>query len=238
MKTLRQWDSSVDWYDKNMGEYGDGLNHNIIYPVINKLLGNISDKIILDSGCGSGYFAARIAQKAKQVIATDFSENFVKLCQKKYKEQKNLQFQLHDVTTPMSFANETFDVVISKMVLQYVADINTFAKESFRVLKKEGQLVIVVDHPFHSQFYFAKQLVGKPNPKYPNLKDYFDRGEQTKISLWGKVELTWYPKTVGDYVLPLIKAGFVLKDFQELPEEKKGIRIPRVLLLIFEKRRL
>ena len=37
----------------------------------------------------------------------------------------------------------------------------------------------------------------------------------------GKVELTWYPKTVSDYMLPFMKSGFFLSDIQELPEEKK-----------------
>jgi len=33
MSTLKQWNSSVDWYDKNMGEHGGELNHNTLYPV-------------------------------------------------------------------------------------------------------------------------------------------------------------------------------------------------------------
>ncbi len=235
MSTLKQWNSSSDWYDKNMGECGDGLNHNVIFPVINNLLGNCSNKTILDSGCGSGYFAARIAKKAKKVIGADFAETFIKLCEKKYKNISNLSFVVHDVTQKMPFGDGTFDFVISKMVLQYVSSLNLFASETSRILNIGGQLIITVDHPFNTQFYFAQALAGKINPKYSHLRDYFDHSEQKKLSLWGKVELTWYPKTIADYIQPFIDHDLRLVKMIELPEQNKEPRIPRVLTLVFQK---
>ena len=235
MTTLQQWNSSSDWYDKNMGENGDELNRDLIFPVINDELGDISGKTILDSGCGSGYFTSLLAKQAKKVIGTDFAEEFIKLCRNKYGKIGNLSFETHNVMESMPFEDNTFDSVISKMVLQYVPKIDVFAKESQRVLVKSGSLIIAVDHPFNSQFYFAQSVAGKPNPKYPGLKDYFDSSEQKKLSLWGKVELSWYPKTIGNYINPFTKNGFTLENIIELPEQKNGIKIPRILLLKFKK---
>lgn len=235
MSTLKQWNSSSDWYDKNMGEYGDGLNHNIIFPVINDILGDCSDKIILDSGCGSGYFAARLAKKAKKVIGTDFAETFIEICKEKYKGISNLSFQVHDVLKEMPFTDGVFDFIVSKMVLQYVSSLDMFANEAKRVLNTGGQLVITVDHPFNTQFYYAQAVAGKPNPKYPHLKDYFDNSEQKKLSLWGKVELTWYPKTISDYIQPFLDVKLNLVKIIELPEHNKEIKIPRILTLVFQK---
>lgn len=235
MKTLQQWNSSSDWYDKNMGESGDKLNNDLIFPVIEKLLGDISGKTILDSGCGSGYFSSYLAKKANKVIGTDFAEEFVKLCDKKYNNISNLSFRQHDVMEEVPFENELFDIIVSKMVLQYVPGLDTFATETKRILKKRGRLFIAVDHPFNTQFYFAQATAGKPNPKYSGLKDYFDSTEQKKLSLWGKVELTWYPKKISDYILPFIKAGLTLQDIIELPEQKDNIKIPRILILEFKK---
>ena len=235
MATLQQWNSSSDWYDKNMGENGDQLNHDLIFPVMDSELGDISGKVILDSGCGSGYFSTLLAIKAKKVIGTDFAEEFVKICKAKYNQIKNLSFEKHNVIETMPFASNSFDYVISKMVLQYVPAIDVFAKESQRVLVKGGTLIIAVDHPFNSQFYFAQATAGKPNPKYPGLKDYYDSSEQNKLSLWGKVKLTWYPKTVSNYINPFIENGLTLKNIIEIPEQKKEIKIPRILLLRFKK---
>ena len=235
MKTLQQWEQAVSIYDQNMGEEGDSFNKNSIGPAVLSMLGNYKNKTILDSGCGSGYFTAFLAGKAKNVTGTDFSQKFVDVCNKKYGKIKNLDFVLHDVSKKMPFQEGTFDIIISKMVLQYVEDLNMFANESIRVLKKVGQLIVAVDHPFNTQFYYAQQVAGKPNPRYGVLNDYFDGRAHTKLSLWNKVMLTWYPKTMSGYITPFIKRGFSLVDILESPEEKNNIRIPRVLTTKFKK---
>lgn len=235
MDTKQQWDIAVDIYNKGMGESGDELNSQLIRPAILTLIGDRSDKTILDSGCGSGYFSAELAKNAKEVIGTDFSDKFVALCKEKYGQIRNLSFQQHDVTSSMPFADETFDLVISKMVLQYVKDIHTFAKESYRVLSAKGRLIVAVDHPFNTQFYFAQKLAGSNNPKYQSLSHYFDKTAQTKRSLWDKAELTWYPKTIGDYLSAFIAEGFRLDTIHEIPEQKQNIPIPRILILEFLK---
>lgn len=235
MGTSNQWNNSAAWYDENMGETGDKLNNKILRPAVLKILGDITNKQILDLGCGSGYFTAELAKSAQSVIGTDFSENFIKICQKKYKNYKNLTFAQHNAKTKIPFTDDVFDLVISKMVLQYVDQIDIFAKESFRVLTKSGKLVVVIDHPFHAQYYYAQQKVGKPNPKYPKLRDYFSEKPSEKISLWGKVRLTWYPRSIAEYVNIFITAGFKLLQMNELPEEENGIIIPRILILVFQK---
>lgn len=233
--TLNQWNSSASWYDQNMGETGDRLNNQIIRPVILKILGKLTNKRILDVGCGSGYFTAELAKSAKSVVGTDFSENFIKICRQKYEQYKNLSFIQQDIKTELPFVDNGFDFVISKMVLQYVDKIDTFARESFRILTKSGKAVLVVDHPFHAQYYFAQQKAGKFNPKYPNLKDYFSKEPSEKISLWGKIKLTWYPRTISDYVNAFVDVGFKLFQMTELPEGENGIIIPRILVLTFQK---
>lgn len=230
-KTHAEWDNSARWYDENMGEEGDALNSQIIRPRLLSILGNIHDKIILDAGCGSGYVSVDLAKSAKQVVGTDFSDTFIKVCKSKYSSINNLSFEIADVTKKLPFNANKFNVIISKMVLQYVSQINIFAKESFRITKKRGELIICVDHPFHTQYYFAQQEAGKPNPKYPKLNNYFSNKKQTKLSLWGKVVLTWYPKTISQYILPFIDIGWKLTDLQEPPETIDGITLPRILML-------
>lgn len=235
MKTLLQWDSSAGWYDKNMGEEGDALNKDVIRPFVIQLLGDLHGKSLLDSGCGSGYLSAELSKTAASVIGTDFSPSFIALCRDKFATRANLSFTEHDALKKMPFTDGFFDIILSKMVLQYVEKLDTFAGESYRTLRTGGKLLVIVDHPFHAQYYFAQEKAGKPNKKYPALRDYFSREKQTKLSLWGKVNLTWYPKTVADYILPFLKAQLKLLNIIELPEEKNGVKIPRILALLFER---
>jgi ubiquinone/menaquinone biosynthesis C-methylase UbiE len=235
MKTLKQWNDASDWYDKNMGENGDQLNNDLIAPVMEKMLGNIRGKTILDCGCGNGYLTSQLAKDAEKVIGIDFAEEFIKMCRQKYSSFQNLSFQQQDLMIKIPFEDDQFDLVLAKMVLHYVPNISVFAKETKRILKNGGEIVFAVDHPFNSQFYFAQSVAGKPNPKYPGLKDYFDLSEEKKLSLWGKVELTWYPKKISDYIMPFVENRLTLMEMIEIPEQKNNIKIPRILLLKFRK---
>lgn len=118
--SLAQWEQAAEWYDQNMGELGDTLNATIIRPVVFEMLGDIKESIVLDAGCGSGYLASELATRAKKVTGTDFAPSFVSLCQQKYKDTRNLEFVIHDIERPFQFADASFDVILCKMVLQYV----------------------------------------------------------------------------------------------------------------------
>ncbi len=236
--THSQWQKAVNWYSQIMGETGDELNRKIIRPTLLEVLGNLKNKTLLDVGCGNGYLTDELAKTAKKVVGIDFSAEFITLCQKKYADQINLGFEVSDVTEKLKFANSSFDIILSKMVLQYVENISTFAQESMRVVKDDGKIIVVVDHPFHRQFYFAQSLVGKMGSGFEGLKDYFSGEPQTKTKNTAdsqKIELTWYPKTIEDYVRPFIEAGLRLSDIREIGENKEATVVPRILLLEFGK---
>jgi ubiquinone/menaquinone biosynthesis C-methylase UbiE len=235
--THSQWQNAVDWYSGIMGETGDELNAKLIRPSLLEILGNLKGKKLLDCGCGSGYLTHELAETAEKVVGTDFSQNFIELCQEKYSHQKNLDFQIHDVTQKMNFEDKSFDIVLSKMVLQYVETLTVFAEESARVITDDGRIVIAVDHPFHRQFYFAQSLAGKSGPSFEGLQGYFSREPQTKNKIdknGNRIDLTWYPKTVEDYIEPFIKAKLSLSKIKEIGEEKEGTTIPRILFLEFK----
>jgi SAM-dependent methyltransferase len=230
-KTWGEWDGAAEWYDRNMGEQGDPLNRGLLRPLVLEMLGEAAGLTLLDCGCGSGYLTAELATRATHVTGTDFSSAFVALCRSKYGQRANLEFRDHDLTTPMPLAERSVDVVLCKMVLQYVPRIETFARESWRVLREGGRLLVVVDHPFHAQFHYAQRLAGLDQPKYRDLGDYFDPHERVKLSLWGRVELTWYPRTLSTYVRTFLDAGFRLDDLRELPEPGAEVPVPRILAL-------
>jgi SAM-dependent methyltransferase len=221
MSTCDEWSGSVDWYAENMGEEGDALNRELIRPIVLQMLGDTGDRLVVDCGCGSGYLTAELARRSRRVVGLDFSPGFVALCRRKYAAAPNLEFLQHDVTRPLPFDQEAVDAVLCKMVLQYVPEIATFAAESWRVLQPGGTLVVVVDHPLF---------------KLAERGDYFDGRPRTKLSLWGRVELTWYPRTLADYVGTFLGHGFRLVGLIEVPkEEEDGGRVPRILALHLSK---
>jgi len=206
--SLSQWDNAANWYDQNMGEMGDNLNRTIIRPLILDLLGDLSEKTLLDVGCGSGYLTAEFANNAEKVVGTDFSANFISICRQKYKDRTNLDFIEHDITAPFQFDDASFNTISCKMVLQYVQDVHIFATEAMRLLKDRGELVIVVDHPFRAA-YFNTQSEDGP------ISNLFSNEPRIKVGLWGKTELTWYARTTSDYIQLFIDAGLSLAEIRE-----------------------
>jgi ubiquinone/menaquinone biosynthesis C-methylase UbiE len=229
--SLAQWDNAAEWYDQNMGVTGDTLNATIIRPVILEMLGDLTGTSILDAGCGSGYLTAELATHAMQVTGTDFAPSFISLCQQKYTDRNNLKFAVQDVEQPFQFDDMSFDTIVCKMVLQYVPDIRPFASEAMRMLKPGGTLLIVVDHPCRAVYFNIQQQGGSA----PNSDDYFSENPKTKLSLWGKTELTWYARTTSNYVQLFIENGFKLAEIRE-PLAVQDTPIPfSVLALKFTK---
>jgi ubiquinone/menaquinone biosynthesis C-methylase UbiE len=235
MSSQKQWDNVADLFDRKMGESGDNLNGLLIQPKLLELLGDLKEKIVLDVGCGSGYYSRQLALLADKVDGTDFSDNFIKICRKKYSDVPNIRFFQHDLSDVLPFNNLTYDIVIAKMVLQYVPSIELFAAESYRLLKPDGKLIFAVDHPFHAQFYYAQRLAGKFDKHFITLDNYFSDKPQTKLSLWLTTKLTWYPRTISSYINTFTNIGFNLGKIIELPEEKDSVIIPRILILSFNK---
>ena len=210
--SLSQWNNAAQWYDQNMGEKGDNLNAAIIRPVVLEMLGNVQNTSILDVGCGSGYLAAELAQKAKRVTGVDFAPNFISLCKQKYKNRTNMEFYIQDIGQPFNCDTESFDAIVCKMVLQYVPDIQPFATEVLRMMRPAGKLVIVIDHPFRAVYFSVLQ-----NNSPHALQECFSDNPKTKIGLWGRTELTWYARTVSRYVNTFIDSGFRLIEMREPP---------------------
>jgi len=100
---------------------------------------------ILEVGCGTGEFAARIAAEhpAANVTATDSSERFVDLA-----AGRGLRAELADVQS-LPYADASFDVVLALWMLYHVPDLDRGLREVRRVLRPGGRLVAVTNGDAH-----------------------------------------------------------------------------------------
>lgn len=115
-------------------------------PTILKIAGNFENKIILDLGCGSGFFSNEFAHNgAKKVIGIDNSIEQINLAKKNPLE--NTEYILADIfedKLPMA------DIVLAPYVVNYATDIEQLAKLFQSIcdsLNANGKLIIVVDLP-------------------------------------------------------------------------------------------
>ena len=101
-------------------------------------------KNLLEVGCGVGIDLLRFAHGGAKVTGIDLSKTAIDLACKNFEQNK----QNGDLCVMngecMEFANNTFDVVYAHGVLQYTADSSKMIAEIYRVLKPEGEAILMV----------------------------------------------------------------------------------------------
>ena len=106
-----------------------------------ELLAPVEGERALDAGTGSGNFAAALAARGTAVIGIDFCEPAFELARQK---APGARFELGDLTRPLAFPDNAFDLVACSAVLHVLSrDEQVFAlSELARVLRPGGRLVV------------------------------------------------------------------------------------------------
>jgi len=106
-----------------------------------------SGETVLDIGSGPGFLASSIAEAtgaSGDVVGIDISQQMVDRATSK-SQHPWLSYQVADAAT-LPFEDNSFDVVVSTQVAEYVPDIEAFCSEVFRVLKPKGRgLILATD---------------------------------------------------------------------------------------------
>lgn len=115
--------------------------------VINKM-GDLSNKVVADLGAGSGYFARRLAQQAKKVIALEVDERWIhfmdsiKLVELKPEYQKRFETRLVTPDDPKLKQGEV-DIVLIVNTYIYLENRIEYMQRFLSLLPKGGQVIIV-----------------------------------------------------------------------------------------------
>ncbi len=97
---------------------------------------NLKPGKLLDLGAGKGRNAIHLANNQFKVTCIDLIKENIQ-----YITEKNIDAKVHDVTTPLPFANEAFDYAIDVFCFKHLVDtsaIHNYIDELKRVLKKGG----------------------------------------------------------------------------------------------------
>lgn len=133
----------------------DHKPHNAYYdrPNTLNLLPNVKGKTILDAACGPGKYAEILIEKGAIVTGFDLSPKMINLAIERNKNKGT--FFIHDLSEEFSMIEDnSCDIVLCALALQYIEDWTLTIKEFYRVLKSDGILVISIEHPFFEYNYF------------------------------------------------------------------------------------
>lgn len=121
-----------------------------------KLKGN---ERILDVGCGDGKITAGLARKVPKgfVLGVDISPSMISFAEQTYAKQGNLHFERQDAANLK--LDQTFDLVTSFTVMQWVVEQETALRKFHKVLKPYGKLWIQMPMGLPSELQSAVDTV-------------------------------------------------------------------------------
>jgi ubiquinone/menaquinone biosynthesis C-methylase UbiE len=194
--------------------------HNAYYerPATLSLLGHVAGKRILDAGCGPGVYAEELVARGAEVVGFDASERMVELARERLRGRAEVRAA--NLEEPLAWLeDESFDLVVSALAMDYVEDWGIPLSEFHRVLKPAGKLVFSVEHP---TFKFVEQV-------YEGEGSYFET-VLGGIEWRGFAERVWMPsyrRPLGAMVDAILGAGFVFGGMLEpRPDERFRVADP------------
>lgn len=199
-------------------------------PAMAKLLPDLTEKAVLDLGCGYGHNCIDFVHRgAKRVVGVDISEKMLEVATNESADEKIEYINMS--MTDISRLNEKFDLVYSSLAFHYVKDFDAFAKEIYSVLNIGGQLLFSQEHPIitatvDGNGHFNRDENG--NRVSYTFSNYNEPGER-KVH-WYVDGVIKYHRTFSDTINAFAKAGFVIEEICEpVPEDWAVEKLPTIV---------
>jgi ubiquinone/menaquinone biosynthesis C-methylase UbiE len=214
----RSSDPVASAYDRWASAYDGDANatRDLDAVVLRQAPFGLHEAEVLELGCGTGKNTEWLAQRARCVLALDFSDGMLERARARLGAVTNVGFLAHDLRRFWPVPDGSQDRVIGNLVLEHIEMLEPIFTQAARVLRPRGLLYSCELHPF-------RQLQGK----------------QAQFLAPGAAEPTRVPAyvhDVSDYVAAGLAAGLVLEGLFEWrdPGEPRAA-IPRLLAQLWRK---
>ena len=170
-KEAQTYDS---WYQTTLGSYVFQKESRLL----SKMIGETSCKNMLEVGCATGIHSRFLIRDDNRITGVDISNEMIAEA-KKY-QSENLRFTVMDALH-LDFKDNTFDIVFSATMIEFIEKKQDLYQELLRVLKPGGFLVIGTIQKGSSFYdlyqtpYFQENTVFK-HARFLGLQDLIDLG--------------------------------------------------------------
>jgi SAM-dependent methyltransferase len=179
-------------------------------PGLQALLPPVAGLRVLDAGCGGGRTSAWLVEQGAEVVGIDASEEMLTIARDRL---PSATFVHGDLAEPLPFADGSFDVIVSSLVMHYLRDWTAALRELRRVLRPDGAFALSTHHPAMdaelagSGDYFATEL----------LRDVWTVGGR-------EVEVRFWHRPLSRMFREIADGGFRVDELSEphpLPEVRE-----------------
>lgn len=204
-------DANIISGENNASKKNDITLWHLGYRHLLHQLNPISDKSILDYGCGFGSFCRFLNLNYAKVTGVDVSEKMIRMAIENYPD--NISYK-HISSGSLDFLQEdTFDFVVSNFVFCKIStreEILKIMKSIIRVLKKAGSLIIL-NHNWDKSN--GKEFISFKLPYYKKLSS----GKTVTPVMTDEpdIKINDYYWSKSDYFDFLTESGFEIQGINE-----------------------
>ena len=157
-------------------------------------------------------------------MGIDGAETMIEIARKKYPD---CPFYTADITRPLPFDDDTFDIVFCNMVLMDIDPVESVFSECRRVLKHGGVFFISIVHP---AFFNGDWQTDENGRQTGKLITSYLTPCVSENRFWG--ETAHYHRPLSFYLNAAADAGFLLRHTEE-PRTYDGVTKNNDLPLFF-----
>ncbi len=150
------------YWSKFASTYDDDQEYVVRKTILQLIIKRLSEERdlgeVIEFGCGTGYFTKEIAKKARNVIATDLSDEMLEIARIQLKEYRNINIQKANCEDTY-FPSGRFDTVFMVNLIHVLINPIKALQESHQILRNGG-LLLIVDFTGYSMKLFEKMKLG------------------------------------------------------------------------------
>jgi SAM-dependent methyltransferase len=208
-----RYDGIADWYDT---EFAPAPLEGETWRTLVELLGD-GPGALVDVGCGTGSYAAGLAERGWDVTGTDISEDMLRRAR-----AKGVRAVRADATA-LPFGDASFDAAVSVFTHTDVDDFAGLVREVVRVLRPGAVFVYVGVHPCfvgpHSA-YDVNRRVPELNPGWYRLTGRYAEAPGIWRASGVRVRVGASHLPLGLFLQTFLDAGLQLEHVEE-PAERE-----------------
>jgi len=222
------WGAVADWYEGHL-KGPDTYQEQVIAPQVTRLLLPQKGKVILEIGCGEGYFTRLLVKEGHSMVGCDISAELIARARK---HDGPIPYHVAPAEKLAFAADGIFAAVLAVLTLQNMERIEPVCVEAARVLAPRGKFVGVINHPaFRIPTHSSWGFDSKTGVQYRRLDGYLS-ARRTEIDMHpggrGKKEFTFsYHRSIQDYSKALRAAGFAIIKIEEWVSHRTSGEGPR-----------
>ncbi len=143
-KNKTSWGDVADWYEEMIADK-NSFQSQVILPNLVRLMDIHANEQILDLACGTGFFSNVFLEQGAKVQGIDIGKELIEIA--KQNSSPKIDYSVSSADKIPQIKTNTIDKIAIILAIQNIENVGGVFSECARVLKKNGSLFVVLNHP-------------------------------------------------------------------------------------------